>query len=676
MAKIEDHKYSIEEAFRECFYIVPDYQREYVWTEKEVQQLLDDIEEQLDVDERREYFIRTELVSPTAQKSHYEVIDGQQRLTTFFLLLCALRERFQGEPQYPLFTGLLATSYTDSGGNLRTSLKLDPRYENAGELMNRIVAIGADPETTRAKIAAAGISRFGSLENLLNAYGTIHSYLGGAYKTVAELRQYWGYLANSVVFIQISTDVSSALKIFETINERGIGLNSMDLLKNLLFTQVRPEEFTRLKDEWKKVTAPLEKAKEKPLRFLRYFIMANYKVKNDRPDAVVREDEIYDWLIDKDNAALCNYKADPFGFVRKIIRNVEKFIGFTDGRANDGAPSTAMDPGAWKVADFKSPADYTIELAAAQLRDIYHSVRRIKDAGLGLDDLQREHFELASLRPVIDEIRHQIEDGRGFVVLRRLPVEDYSKDELGMIFWGLGTHLGRGLSQSVLGDRLGHVKDFSREDPLARAYRNKQELSPHTDSCDLVGLACLRDAKSGGVSRLTSALPVHNVMRAECPAALERLYRGYAFHRRGEEQPGELPYTPHLVPVFSNTEGQVSARYVRTYVEAGEAAAGRPMDEVDLAVLDRFEEVSKRPELMLEFTLQPGEMYFINNYTILHARTTFADFEEEDRRRHLLRLWLEVPRMRCPHPLALGIASAAAILPATKTVGQALSSRP
>jgi hypothetical protein len=342
MAKIEDHKYSIEEAFRECFYIVPDYQREYVWTEKEIQQLLDDIDEQFDGTDRREYFIGTVLVSPTAQKNHFEVIDGQQRLTTFFLLLCALRQRFTGEPQYPLFTGLLATSYTDSGGNLKTSLKLEPRYEHAGELMNRIVAIDADPQTTRAKVTAAGIPKFGSLENLLNAYSTIHSYFDSNYKNTAALRQYWGYLANNVVFIQISTDVSSALKIFETINERGIGLNPMDLLKNLLFTQVKPEEFTRLKDEWKKITAPLERAKEKPLRFLRYFIMANYKVKNDR-DAVVREDEIYDWLTDKENAALCNYKNDPFGFVRKIIRNVEQFIGFTQGRGNDGLASAAMD---------------------------------------------------------------------------------------------------------------------------------------------------------------------------------------------------------------------------------------------------------------------------------------------------------------------------------------------
>jgi uncharacterized protein with ParB-like and HNH nuclease domain len=185
--------------------------------------------------------------------------------------------------------------------------------------MNRVVAIDADPQTTRSKVAAAGIPKFGSLENLLNAYGTIHGFLDANYKNMDALRKYWGYLANNVVFIQISTDISSALKIFETINERGVGLNPMDLLKNLLFTQVKPEEFTRLKDEWKKITAPLERNKEKPLRFLRYFIMANYKVKNSRSDGVVREDEIYDWLTDKDNAALCGYRSDPFGFVRKII---------------------------------------------------------------------------------------------------------------------------------------------------------------------------------------------------------------------------------------------------------------------------------------------------------------------------------------------------------------------
>ena len=137
-------------------------------------------------------------------------------------------------------------------------------------------------------------------------------------------------------------------------------------------------------------------------------------------------------------------------------------------------------PSAWTVADFRSPADYSIDLDAAQLRDIADAMRHIKAAGIGLDGLQREHFEVLSLRPVVEEILRQIKDGRGFVLLRGLPIENYSKDELGLIFWGIGTHLGRGLSQSVMGDRLGHVKDFSREDPGARAYRNKQELSPHT----------------------------------------------------------------------------------------------------------------------------------------------------------------------------------------------------
>ena len=343
MARIENHKYSIEEAFRECFYIVPDYQREYVWTDKEVHQLLEDIGEQIDAGTTREYFIGTVLVSPTEQKNHYEVIDGQQRLTTFFLLLCALKHLFQGKPQRQMISGLISTSYVDSDGEVRTTLKLEPRYESAGEVMTKLVELDAEPQTVRAGIQSAGITSFGSLENLVNAYSTLYRYLKDNYDDTAKLKKYWGYLANNVVFIQISTDVSSALKIFETINERGVGLNPMDLLKNLLFTQVKQTQFTQLKDEWKKITKPLEKEKEKPLRFLRYFLMANYVIKNERGDAVVREDEIYDWFIAKDNATLCDYAGKPFEFVRKVIRNVEHYLAFANGLGNDGKPSLAMD---------------------------------------------------------------------------------------------------------------------------------------------------------------------------------------------------------------------------------------------------------------------------------------------------------------------------------------------
>jgi len=365
MARIENHKYSIEEAFRECFYIIPDYQREYVWTDKEVNQLLEDINEQIDTGSTREYFIGTVLVSPTLQKSHYEVIDGQQRLTTFFLLLCALRHLLQKEPESQLLSRLISDSYTTSSG-IETRLKLDPRYENASEVMAKLVEINGEPMAVRSGIMAAGITSFGSLENLVNAYATLYRYLQDNYDDVAKLKKYWFYLATNVVFIQISTDVSSALKIFETINERGVGLNSMDLLKNLLFTQVTPDQFSKLKDEWKKITSPLEKGKEKPLRFLRYFLMANYPVKNEKGESVIYEDKIYDWFINKDNAALCDYAGKPFDFVRKVIRNVEHYINFTNGLGNDGKPSLAMDS-LKRLAGGAFSLHYVLLLAAAPL---------------------------------------------------------------------------------------------------------------------------------------------------------------------------------------------------------------------------------------------------------------------------------------------------------------------
>lgn len=322
----------------------------------------------------------------------------------------------------------------------------------------------------------------------------------------------------------------------------------------------------------------------------------------------------------------------------------------------DQAPKTSVvrhridHPSAWTVQDFRSPDDYSITLTATQLADIADCVKAVRAAGLALDDIERKHFPLPTLTDTLAAIGREVADGRGFVVLRGLPVEAYSKDEIGFLYWGIGTHLGIGQSQSVMGDRLGHVKDFSREDPNARAYRNKQELSPHTDLSDFVSLCCLRSARAGGVSRLASALTIHNILLAERPHYLDRLYRGYTWHRRGEQRPGDPPVTPHLVPIFSNVDGKVSVRYVRSYIEAGMAEVGSPVDDLDREILDFVEQTSKRSDVMLEFTLAPGEMYFLNNYTILHARTSFEDYEEEDRRRHLLRLWLEVPGMRPVHP--------------------------
>jgi len=364
MPQITNHQYTISQAFQECFYVIPDYQREYVWTEKEIFQLLEDITDQMAISNGQDYFIGMVLVSPGSKKTHYDVIDGQQRLTTFFLLLCAMRHRFQGHPQEAMINNLISMSYSTPDGDIETDLKLDPRYEYASEVMHRIVELNDLPGPTKAAIENCGIQSFGSLNNLLNAYETVHAYLETNFSDHTELKKFWGFLSNNVVFIQISTDVSSALKIFETINERGVGLNPMDLLKNLLFTQVKQDEFTKLKNDWKKITGPLEKANEKPLRFLRYFLMANYKI--NFKDGIVREDQIYDWFTDKKNAALCEYGTKPFEFVLKIIRNVEKYLSFSTGRGNDGETNVPMD-NLKKMCGGAFSQHYVLLLAVANL---------------------------------------------------------------------------------------------------------------------------------------------------------------------------------------------------------------------------------------------------------------------------------------------------------------------
>jgi hypothetical protein len=152
--------------------------------------------------------------------------------------------------QGQMIDSLIATSYTGSQGDVKSNSKLEQRYENAGEVIEKIVQAKGDPQAVRASIQSSGIQIFGSVENVLIAYDVIYRNLTNNYSDEAKLKNYWGHLANSVVFIQISTDLSSALKIFETINERGVGLDPMDLL----FTQVPPERFSKLKDEWKNIT--------------------------------------------------------------------------------------------------------------------------------------------------------------------------------------------------------------------------------------------------------------------------------------------------------------------------------------------------------------------------------------------------------------------------------------
>jgi len=343
MSKIENHKYTIYQAFNECFYNVPDYQREYVWQEKEVVRLLDDIVDEMDGNSKTEYFVGTIIVTPRESNNQFDVIDGQQRLTTFYLILCAMKALFDLRGEENEINSLISSSKVLDTGKTKKILKLEPRYDGAFEIIQCIIKENSDSLTTEKAIKASGINTFGALKNIVNAYGTVYDYLNDNFPETAKLLKFWAYLANRVVFIQISTEISSALKIFETINERGIGLNPMDLMKNLIFRQADADEFSKLKDEWKKITKPLEERQEKPLRFLRYYLMSNYPIDNSRKDYILREDEIYDWLVDEKNASLCGYKKDPFAFVKHLIDNLKCYLAYIDGKDKDGKDNVYTD---------------------------------------------------------------------------------------------------------------------------------------------------------------------------------------------------------------------------------------------------------------------------------------------------------------------------------------------
>jgi hypothetical protein len=323
-------------------------------------------------------------------------------------------------------------------------------------------------------------------------------------------------------------------------------------------------------------------------------------------------------------------------------------------------------PGAWTVKDFPSPESFSFHLTPAHAQDIDKALITIRNKGLKLDDIGHADFELPELADDLADIFEELQNGRGFVVLKGLPVDRYTKDELGMVLWGVGTHFGAGVAQNAQGDRLGDITFFNGSDAESRgAYRGRQELRPHTDFADIAGLMCVRQSKSGGESIIASALSIHNCISRNRPRYLEALYRGYQWSWRPGERFGDLPYTPHRVPVFASVNGVVSCRFIRYRVEAGADAAGAPLTELDRQALDYLEKVCYQPEFCLRFALRPGEMLFLNNYTIMHARTAFEDYEEPERRRHLLRLWLvahkrrpilpemELPVPRCRRPAIL-----------------------
>lgn len=302
-------------------------------------------------------------------------------------------------------------------------------------------------------------------------------------------------------------------------------------------------------------------------------------------------------------------------------------------------PPAQVGPAAWLGCEMQHRDDWVIHLTPAHVAELEAAAAPL--AVEELAELEPSRFPLPTLGPVIAAMREELLRGRGFSLVRGLPIDRYSPEEYAAIFMGLGAHLGHARSQNAKGHVLGHVCDLglSSDDPAVRIYQTSERQTFHTDSCDVVGLLCLREAKCGGDSLLVSAMTIFNIMRRKYPELLARLLQPMPHDRRGEIPAGEDPYFD--IPVFSWHDGRITVFYQRQYFDSAQRFAGaRRLTREDVAALDKLDDLANDLNLCLLMRLAPGDMQFVYNHTMLHDRTSFEDHAEPAQRRHLLRLWL------------------------------------
>ncbi len=313
------------------------------------------------------------------------------------------------------------------------------------------------------------------------------------------------------------------------------------------------------------------------------------------------------------------------------------------------ALQAASGPGVWRNADYAGRSDWIEQFSSEELGELETAAQSVRQHGLILEEATRDDFLLPLLSSRLAKARRELAHGRGFVMLRSIPVTRYSEEELGTLFWGLGTHLGIGVSQSLKGDRLGHVMDIGGD--IDRYYTRGGELEFHMDPVDVVGLLCLRTAVSGGESRIVSSLAVYNAILAERPGMMTPLLEGFHYSRRQQDPDGVQRFTAHRVPVFMQGGSGEECYFLPASIR-GAQREGAPVSAEGRAAMDYMAEVAGRPELYLDMTFREGDIQFLNNRKILHARTDYVEHPDPAKKRHLLRLWLMMPDWP-PRPVSM-----------------------
>ncbi|MER5399293.1 TauD/TfdA family dioxygenase [Streptomyces sp. NPDC002599] len=329
--------------------------------------------------------------------------------------------------------------------------------------------------------------------------------------------------------------------------------------------------------------------------------------------------------------------------------------GLTD--ADRTPPPPCSGPAVWTGPELADPGRWRTHLSETGLAEIDSALRETRRRDLTLLRLTAADFPLPGLGADLERLRGVLEHGRGFAIVRGVPVERLGETAASTVFWGIGRHLGHPVPQSADGLVLGRVRDTGRGpgDPAVRDDRTRETPALHTDPTDLLALLTLRTPRTGGHVSLVSAAAVHNAVLDLRPDLAGRLYRAYHFDRREEHAPGEPPCA--VAPLVSRHGGPADAlsmRYDRSCLESAQRFPHVPrLEPADHELFDLIDSVAGSPEYRLDLDLRAGDLLVLNTHRVMHARTAFEDPRSPEHEHHLLRLWLAFPQgpgSRDTHP--------------------------
>jgi hypothetical protein len=305
-------------------------------------------------------------------------------------------------------------------------------------------------------------------------------------------------------------------------------------------------------------------------------------------------------------------------------------------------------PGVWYGRDLRARTDWIRYFSAAEIRELERAAAAFLASRTPHGEISPSNFALPTLGPVLRELLAELLEGRGFVLLRGLPVERWNRDTQAAAYLGLGSWLGRLRSQNAKGHLLGHVKDLGLDirDPRVRYYQTNRALEYHTDSVDVVGLLCLQSAKTGGESYVASSMTVYNEVLARRPDLMPALFEPFPTDRRGEVPEGMQPWFD--MPIFHRHAGRLSCIYVRQYIESAQRLfpQARRLSRAQREAMGLVDALCNDPAIHLAMEFRPGDVQLLHNHQMLHARGDFENWREPERHRHLLRLWLAPPEAR------------------------------